>query len=408
MNAVRPLRVAYVTMRYPLASETFATLDVRALSAAGVDVTVLAMRAGPTGEALLRERGVAHVPVVRSRALSRMGWALALRTPGRALTAFAGLVRLSWRAPASLAAGLWLLPAALGVASRAEAERFDVVHLRWGHHPALVGAILKWWDSPVVVSLSLSAYDLEAAVPVSLWLAPRADVVRTLARVNVAAIADRFGRRPENVEVIVNGVPDEVLDAPLEVKDVGLVVTAGRLIASKRMDDALRAFAVAAGGTPGARLEVLGDGPERSRLEELARQLGIADRTHFRGMVPYAEVVRTMRRAAVFLFLSDKSSERLPNVIKEAQAGGCAIVTTTTPGIEELVEDGHSGFLVAARDTSAAAERLVRLLVSPKLAVSMGVAGRDHVRHHFRLSDSIGAYLAAWAGAVDARTRMGS
>jgi glycosyltransferase involved in cell wall biosynthesis len=398
----KPLKVAYVTMRYPLPSETFATLDVRALSEAGVDLTVFALRPGGSGEALLRDRGVDHVTVVRSEALSYLGWALLWRAPGRIGRVAGELFRLSWRRPMALAAGARLLPASLGAALRILEEDYDVVHLRWGHHPAVVGAIVyRWASRRVVISHSLSAYDLEMELPVSRWLALRADVVRTNAQANLSALAERYGRAPDRVDVIVDGVADEVLDAPSEEKEQGLVVTAGRLIASKRTHDVLRAFALAAEGLPEARLEVFGDGPERPPLERLAATLGIADRTRFRGMVPHAEVVATMRRASAFVFLSDKSSERLPNVVKEAQAGVCPVVATTTPGIGELVQDGHSGFLIAPKDVVGAGRRLRQLLLDPDLAAALGARGRDHVRSRFRLSESAAAYVAAWRRALE-------
>lgn len=396
MKASRPLRVAYVAMRYPLPSETFATNDVRALTGLGVEILVLPLRGRSPDGGLLRERGVDQVPVVPTAQLVRRGWLEMARAPVRALRALLWVTALSWRRPRALAACVWLWPAAVGATATVRRGRCDVVHLRWGHYPALVGALVRRWAPHVRVSLSLSAYDLEKDVPIARWLAPRADVVRTLGRVNVQEVASRFGRAPDAVDVIVDGVPDEVLEAPPEPKVPGLVVTAGRFIASKRVDDALRAFALVCQVVPHARLELLGDGPERGQLEDLARVLGIADRVRFRGMVPYREVVATLRRSEVFVFLSDKTSERLPNVVKEAQAGGCAVVAAVTPGMDELVAEGVSGYLVAPRDVGTAADRILRLLQDPSLRERLGGAGRSHVRESFRLSRSAAAYVSAW------------
>ena len=408
-GTTRPLRVAYVTMRYPLASETFVTNDVWALTQLGHEVEVHALRASPDDAALVRARGVEHVPVIRAAALRRIGLRAALAAPALASASLRWLIGLHRSETRALAAALWLWPAALGSALVARDRGADVVHLRWGHHPALVGALAVEVHPRAVVSLSLSAYDLEARLPVSRWLAPRADVVRTLARCNVPAIVSGYGRPADAVEVIVNGVPDAILDADLTEPEWGLVVTAGRLIASKGVHRVVRAFARARAARPDGdlraepRLEILGDGPERPALERLAGRLGIRQHVTFRGMVPYSEVIATMRRAAVMVFLSSKTSERLPNVIKEALACATAVVSSRTPGITELVRDNETGVLVDHDDEAAIARALVDLLDDPARARGLALAGRDHVRSAFRLSDSARAYERAWREALERR-----
>jgi glycosyltransferase involved in cell wall biosynthesis len=400
------MRIGYVTMRYPLESETFVTNDLRALSALGEQVTLMALRRSATRQDLLTQRGVEHVPVITAEQLSRLGWREALRRPLQVASLLAWVVAINALRPKALLAAAWLFPVALGAYRVAEEQGLDVVHLRWGHHPALVGAMLLRWRPRTVVSLSLSAYDLEQVVPLSRWLARRASVVRTIAKANVPDIVARYRRPAETIDVIVNGVPDEVLDAPLEDRSPGLVITAGRLVASKRFDDVLRAFAWARSrlGADVAQqvyLEVLGDGPERRRLEALADELGIACWVVFRGMVPYAEVVSSMRRAQVMVFLSAKTSERLPNVIKEALAVGCPVIASDTPGIEELISNGSSGYIVSANAPAEAGSALVRMLADSDMAKSMGEVGRRSMQQDFRLSTSARALVSAWSRAAE-------
>lgn len=392
----KKLRVAYVTMRFPVRSETFATNDVSALSALNVKVSVLALRASADQEQLLRERGLANAPVVKTGALVRAGWRHLARAPGDWLRALSWVAYLNRTRPEVLAKTLWLFPAAVGAACWAIKSDCDVVHLRWGHYPALVGALLKRWAPQVKISLSLSAYDLEANLPVSKHLAQRADVVRTLGKVNVPSIEEQFAVPPERVTVIYNGVPDAVLDAPVPAKEPGLIVTASRLIASKRVDDVLRALASVRNEGKDVRLEVLGSGPQLETLVNLASSLDITDLVTFRGMVPYSDVIATMRRAEIFMLMSDKSSERLPNVVKEALSASCAVIAANTPGMDELIEHGTSGFIVAPRDVPGAADALKRLLVSPKLRAQMALRGRAHMRENFRLSSCAAQYLDLW------------
>lgn len=402
----KPLKVAYVAMRYPVKSETFATNDVAGLSALGVDLTVLALRQSQDQEELLRQRSVEHVPLIRTPALVRLGWQQFLLRPVQWLGALFWLIGLNLAEPKALLKSVWLFPASVGAAVWAANNSCDVVHLRWGHYPALVGALLKRWAPAVKVSLSLSAYDLEANLPVTRYLAPISDAVRTLGAVNLPEIERLYGLRPQNVTVIYDGVPDSVLDISKHEKVPGLIVTASRLIKSKRVDDVVRSVAEVVKAGRSARLVVLGDGPEMTELRQLATQLDVASRVEFRGMVPYSDVIATMRRAEVFMMLSDKSSERLPNVVKEALATSCAVVVSHTPGIDELVTDGVSGLVVPPRDVAAASKALTRLVDSPEFRSSAAAVGRTHIQESFRLTDCAGKYVQLWTslkGGADTR-----
>ena len=53
-----------------------------------------------------------------------------------------------------------------------------------------------------------------------------------------------------------------------------------------------------------------------------------------------------MAESDIFLFLSSKAGERLPNVVKEAMLSGCICIVSNTPGIDELIEDGKTGFII--------------------------------------------------------------
>lgn len=392
-------RIAYITMRYPLPSETFVTNEVRAIRALGLDITVMSVRgrSSQETEALIEARGVSDIPIVRADSLTKLGWQRLLSNPLRWLQDLIWLCRINKGQLRTMLHQAWLYPAAVGAAALIKHAAFDVTFLRWGHHPALVGSLLKRWDVQTHVSLSLSAYDLEARLAVTKELASKADSLRTHARINVADIVDALGIPENAVEVIYNGVPDELISMENNIdKQSGLIVTAGRLIASKRVDDTIRAFALLHSTHPNSQLQILGDGPERHQLENLVRELNLEGFVTFHGMVPYQEVVMTMRRAEIFIMMSNKSSERLPNVIKEAMAARCSVVATYTPGIDELVSDEQTGFLVEPGDTLAAADAMSRLMSDAGLRSDFGRRGLDHIRHNFSLSKCASKYLCLW------------
>ena len=395
------MRVAYVTMQFPAPTETFVCSDVEALRGQSVEVHVFTLRP-PHGrhEELVRERDLASVPIkaltVR-RALAGLGHAI--RRPLATAGLVRWLVRSTWRQPSHLIKSLILLPGSLTIAR--EVEGFDVVHLFWGHYPAIVGRLLLRQRTRPILSVFLGAYDLLLGYAPSGEIARAADWVFTHARANLGDIV-ALGVRPDRVRVAYRGLPTALvtlLDAgDEEARDPQRVLSVARLIPDKRVEKVLEVFASVVPRWPKASLVVLGEGPERPALERMARTLGIERQVVFRGHVSRDEVVSEMRRSSALLMLS--ANERLPNVVKEAMAAGCVPVVARTPGIEELVEDGGSGFILEPDWLAEAGSRIERVFRGEGVD-AMRAAGGAHVRERFDASVSMRAYREAWVSVVD-------
>ncbi len=137
-----------------------------------------------------------------------------------------------------------------------------------------------------------------------------------------------------------------------------VVLGVGRFYPQKDFATLLKAFALVRTSRP-ARLVILGEGPLRSELAALAQRLGIADSVSLPGFVenPFAY----MRRASVFVLPS--RYEGLPNVLIQAMACGCPVVSTNCPsGPEDILDNGRYGHLVPVGDVEAMAKAIVRVL----------------------------------------------
>jgi len=151
------------------------------------------------------------------------------------------------------------------------------------------------------------------------------------------------------------------------------IVFVGRLRRYKGLDWVMRALPDVIARAPGARLEVLGDGPFGPELERTARRLGVADAVRFRGFVPLAQKVAALRAAWVLVQPSPKEGWGL--TVVEAGACGTAVVASDGPGLRDSVRDGETGLLVPYGDTRRLADALVRVLSDEPLRARLAAAG---------------------------------
>jgi len=392
----------YVTILFPVASETFATQDIRVLAEKGVQLEVHSLRPPVGGEAeLAHQRQVEAIHrTYNSLGATVRGLGSLLTHPRYLLEAIRILRVVSKGTRGQLLRTLALLPRAFELLIRLKKDPPDVVHLYWGHYPTMVGRLVSRFLPQTGISMSLVAYDIDYNYPLTSSVARSAGFVRTNAQVNLGDIERLTGLREDRIKVVFDGVDLARLPAdPRSAERVpGRIVTPARLVREKGVDDVLHAFAIILAERRDASLELLGDGPDRARLEKLAIELGIADRVVFRGHVPHEEVFLSLTRAELLLFLSH--SERLPNVVKEAMGCGATCVSTATVGIDELLASPERGVVVPIGKPAVAAEAVLELLGPSPRALLMREAARRFVFDSLDLDATTDAYVEAWTRMV--------
>jgi colanic acid/amylovoran biosynthesis glycosyltransferase len=167
-----------------------------------------------------------------------------------------------------------------------------------------------------------------------------------------------------------------------------VILHVARLVEVKGTEFLIRAFGLLA--RPEARLVLIGDGPLRGRLEQLARECGVAERVEFLGALPHREVLGWMRRASLLALPSVRTAsgreEGLGMVTLEAAATGVPAVGSDLGGIRETIRDRETGFLVPERDPAALAARMEALLADEALRRRMGEAARRRVEREFDIT----------------------
>ena len=162
----------------------------------------------------------------------------------------------------------------------------------------------------------------------------------------------------------------------------------GRMTAVKRTDDVLDSFRQLTERGIGATLCLVGDGPDRTHLEERAHELGIMRDTLFLG---YQEDVGSLYAAFDALVLPS-ANEGTPVSVIEALAAGTPVVATRVGGVPDVLRDGEDGFLVEPGAAGALADRLEQLARDPGLRERLGAAGRERVLTRYaveRLVDDV-------------------
>ncbi len=189
--------------------------------------------------------------------------------------------------------------------------------------------------------------------------------------------------------VVPNGVADHAGDrAPARPRQPPGLLYVGVLSQSKGVLVLLEACAILKKHGVPFRLDLVG-GPQPASfgvvLTERIDELGIGDHVNLRGVLWGDEKWQVFGEAAVFCFPTSFESEAFPVVLLEAMQFGMPVVATRWRGIPSIVEDGHTGFLVAPGDATATANRIETLLRDPDLAAGMGANGRERYLSRFTI-----------------------
>jgi glycosyltransferase involved in cell wall biosynthesis len=271
----------------------------------------------------------------------------------------------------------------------------DVVHL---HHPFLSGMLARRYCRPrgiPIIFTNHTRYDLYAHYYLPLLPDPLGESVMqsylpSFFRACDLVIAPSNGLRQvlinmgveEHIEVVPNGVDLKPFSHISQVRDRAqfgflpdhiVIAYVGRLGPEKNLPFLLRAFAGAAYAYDYVRLLVVGEGSERENLQEHAREMGIVEKVHFSGLVPYADLPGYL--AAADAFATASITEVHPLSVIEAMATGLPVLGIQSPGVGDTVVDGVTGFL-ASEDLAAFTAKLIRLVTENELRKEMGEAAR--------------------------------
>lgn len=197
-------------------------------------------------------------------------------------------------------------------------------------------------------------------------------------------VLERTGRSCRT-SVVFNGVDPEIFSPSIEPPSAEpLVLSVGNLIPVKGHELLIRAVASLVPEFNALTLEIIGEGPEHSRLQALAERLQITGRVRFFGRQSRHQVAAAMRRCTVFALPS--RYEALGCVYLEAMAVGKPVIGCRGQGIAEIVEHGCNGFLVGPDNEKELTLALGMLLRDAGRRHNLGIAARDTILDRLTLA----------------------
>jgi colanic acid/amylovoran biosynthesis glycosyltransferase len=422
-------QLAYLFPAFPVFHQTFVLWEVLGLRRNGVTPKIYSMRHGtttqqPEGKEIAR--AVTYLPATLSTAVARANWKLLRREPRRYLRLYAEVVR-AWRTGAVvrprhssgetthvplanrirgwlnsqprlyLLKSLWLVPTAVFLAEQLAEDGITHLHAHWASYPATVAYVVHL-VSGLPFSISAHAYDIYMVPRMLPAKLQAARFLITCAQTN-ADFLTRLAGPAASRKIIVSyhGVDvSRFAPGPREAHPGRplTIFSCGQLQRYKGMHILIDACAaLTRRGTP-LDCWIVGEGSQRRQLERQIERLGLTHCVHLVGARPHAAIADFLRSADVFVLASElagRSGRRdvIANVIVEAMAAGLPVVAAHLPGLEELVEDGVTGYLVPPNRVEGFAAALAALASHPEDGVRFGQAGRRRVLRDFDSSKNV-------------------
>jgi glycosyltransferase involved in cell wall biosynthesis len=213
------------------------------------------------------------------------------------------------------------------------------------------------------------------------WLVPRVYKRTPIVAVSKSTRDDlvHHGFDPTRISIIHNGVrPVNTTTTPRANRPT--IICTGRLKSQKCIDILIRAMPKVLEDYPDADLHIVGQGPDRARLERVAWSLGLLNKVRFHGYLP--DYARDHLAARAWVAVCPSAFEGWGVVCVEAGARGLPVIASNVPGLRDSVLDGETGILVPHGDPNAIATALDQLFRDPELRERMGESGRRWAQRH--------------------------
>ena len=385
-------RIVIVVSQFPEAHETFIVRELNEIVQRGIPIEIVSLKR--CRDRIIYPEAKKLVPFVRypgwKQRLASL-FALLFFAVVHPLRFWSGIflaLRDNFRSPIYLAKCLAVIPRASLIAFRVRLQPRAIIHSHWATVPTFVA----WFASrlgrrPYV--FTAHAWDIFLHPGNLLRLINGAAAVITCTKYNRNYLHRLFpGKIRRPVHVIYHGLELERFRPDGGPKDpIFTVLAVGRLVPQKGFDVLIKACDLLSRRIDSFRCVIVGDGPEKGKLRDLAYSRNLEHLVQFTGALPHDQVLAWMQRAHVFAAPSvvapNNDRDGIPNVILEAMAMRLPVVGSDISGIPEVVIPFVTGLLVPQKDATALCSAIELLYFRPDLRRRLGERARWHIENHF-------------------------
>ena len=293
-------------------------------------------------------------------------------------------------------------------------KRIDLIHAHWslpqGFLGILAGHLLK---VPCITTLHGSdVFGLRHPI----FRLPNKFVIRhaDICTANSRATAQKALQMTacRNLMIIPMGVDLNDFKKSTEVGDLKkklrldgeVILSVGRLIDLKGTDYLIKALPKVLLRFPQTKALIIGSGPQKSYLLNLAKELHIKDSVVFIGQIPHSQMAKYYSLADVFVLPSITSkmgeTEGFGVVLLEAMACGLPVIGSDTGGIPDIIKDGETGLLFRQKDSPDLANQIIRLLTDEDLRKKMVANARDLIETQFSWEIVAERFMEVYCGVI--------
>ena len=401
VNTTQRTSVAYVLLSFPLPSETFIAEEILSLYHINIQPHILYLKEGdrfkvhPSAQTLLDKTPLMQLG--DTSRLQAMGALLQLlvNSPLRVLGTFAQAMKhpQRWRYTQVLPAAVWCLR-----------NGVQFLHAHFADENFVSASIISAWTG-IPYGVTTHHYDV-LKDPINkdkaTELFHKAALVVTISEYKRRLMAEKYNLSQSRMHVVHCGIDLErfafIDRQQYQVEQPFRLLNVARMVPDKAQDVLLKAVKlVKKQGVP-IVLEIIGDGPQKNALKNLAEDLNILDCVIFHGIQTEAFVKE--RHAIADMFVLSSHSEGIPVACIEALALGTPAIASRISGIPELIEDEVSGWLVPADDPQLLADAIHKAYVDPAKRQTIAVAGRRVVEKEFERNACTNQLVQLWQMAI--------
>jgi colanic acid/amylovoran biosynthesis glycosyltransferase len=385
--------LALIVNQFPRQVDAYFLRELSGLAERGLDFEIYSLLPPPRGWKVHAQAQPLLERTVYPPPLGRLAVGAGRTALGHPAAVARALARIAWghrSVPAALAKSMAIVPQTLAFATRMQASGVRHIHANWATYPATAALVISRLTG-IPYSFSGHATDIFVHRAMLAEKIAAARFVITCTEYNRGYLAGVAAGHAERIRTVYHGVDLARFERNGAPRARDLVLAVGTLRACKGFEELIQAIAILRDRGLTARLEIVGEGEDRGKLEALIQSLGLGDRVRLVGYVPQEELIPAYRRASVVALPAHLEDHfGIPNILIEGLAAGTPVICTELPSLGELVEHEKSGLFVPERDPLALADALARLIDQPELAEALAAEGHRRVASKFDMRRTVG------------------